>query len=456
MESPPRLGLPDDASNSPTPNTSFCLLEARDSHNDIVVPVANDDGAPATRMNARQRQQPQYPTRQPPPDRSENDSPSFVFQPQQLNQFRGTNGPNAHAPAYRRERMDSLYDLFPMINANVFTNPENIMPSHQDAIMIDDIHDHLASFHSTNNNTLNNNGTLMAQNRLSANQLSIGTIFGGLRTAASTRGGATTGSARDPSCQSASFNDARLSSSSHDSLSDTLRTNASFTFRRTPKQWLLSLWKRFNINWDSYFLLFTLGISIAAIPVGVVVATVVDHARPYKNYKLRCKRAMPVREDTIASTAAVTIPMLNLLVLLVISLWVAIRCSQSRKRVLRSTAATSARINLTSAFMLPCYEAIWYMIAFLSCCGIALYGVSYSPMALSYSDEAVAEVSDSVPENDDALYPCTIATLPSVWILQLLPMLMVQRSVSQEAVVRSIVYSGAVCIVMLVLMAAWR
>ncbi|KAF1333789.1 Tkl protein kinase, partial [Globisporangium splendens] len=457
MESPPRLGLSDDGSNSPTPNASFCLLEARDSHNDIIVPAGNDDGAPAAaagNSNTRQqRQRPQYPTRQSPPERNENDSPSFVYQPQQLNQFRMN--PNA-PPAYRRERMDSLHDLFPMINANVFTNPENIMPSYQDAIMIDDIHDHLSSFHNTNNNnTVNNNGTLMAQNGLAVNQLSIGAIFGGLRTAASTR---------DPSCQSASYNDARLSSSSHDSLSDTLRTNASFTFRTTPKQWLLSLWKRFNINWDSYFLLFTLGISIAAIPVGVVIATVLDHTRPYKNYKLRCKRTTPVRENTIASTAAVTIPTLNMLVLLVISLWVAIRCSQSRKRVLRSTAVTSARINLkltcvlfvsrktiASAFMLPCYEAIWYMIAFLSCCGIALYGVSYAPLALNRSDEAAAETSNLVPENDDALYPCNIATLPYVWILQLLPMLMVQRSVSQEAVVRSIVYSGAVCIVMLVL-----
>jgi hypothetical protein len=47
-------------------------------------------------------------------------------------------------------------------------------------------------------------------------------------------------------------------------------------------------------------------------------------------------------------------------------------------------------------------------------------------------------------------YPCNIATLPFVWVLQLLPMLMIQRSVSQEAVVRAIVYSGGVCIVMVI------
>lgn len=97
-----------------------------------------------------------------------------------------------------------------------------------------------------------------------------------------------------------------------------------------------------------------------------------------------------------------------------------------------------------SAFMLPCYEAIWYMIAILSFMGVVLYGVSYRQVAKS-------SPAGVVTTNRDAPYPCNVTVLPLVWILQLLPMLMAQRSVSQEAVVRAIVYSGAVCVVVLVL-----
>lgn len=356
MDSPPRLLLDDDP-NSPTPNTSFCLLEARDSNADTIIPT--DDAATLAAIAAaaaaanqglrqphhlqqqQQQQRQPYPTRQSPPERDDH----HQYSP---NQYHQQQNPSRQTPPLvpnRRDRNDSLHDLFPMINANVFTNPENIMPSYQDAIMIDDTHDSLSSFHDLPNNLTSN------QNGLTVNQLSIGAIFGGLRTggAASTRGAATTAS-RDPSCQS--FNGEGLrSSDSGDSFSDTLRTNASFTLRTTPRQWLLSLWRRFNINWDSYFLLFTLVMSIAAIPVGVIIAAVFDDARPHKNYKLRCKVATRAHEDTTASIAAVTIPMMNSLVLLIVSLWVAIRCSQSRKRMLRSTAPASARINLSKLLL---------------------------------------------------------------------------------------------------------
>lgn len=97
--------------------------------------------------------------------------------------------------------------------------------------------------------------------------------------------------------------------------------------------------------------------------------------------------------------------------------------------------------------MLPCYEAIWYMIALLSAVGVALYAVSYQEVTIAPAGDGDAVFTSF----DEAAYPCNVTSLPLVWIFQLLPMLMTQRSVSQEAVVRSIVYSGAVCIVMLVL-----
>lgn len=95
--------------------------------------------------------------------------------------------------------------------------------------------------------------------------------------------------------------------------------------------------------------------------------------------------------------------------------------------------------------MLPCYEAIWYSISCLSAVGLILYFSSYT--VSTDADSAVNRVSDT---GGSAGYPCNVATLPFVWVLQLLPMLMIQRSVSQEAVVRAIVYSGGVCVVMVI------
>jgi hypothetical protein len=45
-------------------------------------------------------------------------------------------------------------------------------------------------------------------------------------------------------------------------------------------------------------------------------------------------------------------------------------------------------------------------------------------------------------EQQNHSYPCELNSLPYVWILQLLPLLMVQRSVAKPAVLRSIGFSG--------------
>lgn len=98
-----------------------------------------------------------------------------------------------------------------------------------------------------------------------------------------------------------------------------------------------------------------------------------------------------------------------------------------------------------SAFMLPCYEAIWYTIAALSAAGLVLYFVSFQAYK-SDNDKTYKPLT----LEDDPNYPCSVVTMPSVWVLQLLPMLMIQRSVSQEAVLRAISYSGAVCVVLVI------
>ncbi|RLN44358.1 hypothetical protein BBJ29_006451 [Phytophthora kernoviae] len=154
--------------------------------------------------------------------------------------------------------------------------------------------------------------------------------------------------------------------------------------------------------------------------------------------------SMEVYSASTAYIAGVTIPAMNNLVLLIVALWLGILCGGSRKRVLRS-APCSISSNLTSAFMLPCYEAIWYTIAALAGIGLVLYFVSFQAYSNHGDDSYIA-----LKIVDHPKYPCSLTTIPSVWILQLLPMLMIQRSVSHEAVLRAILYSGAVCVLFVV------
>ncbi|TYZ59160.1 hypothetical protein PybrP1_006410 [[Pythium] brassicae (nom. inval.)] len=453
------------ASPSPSPAASFVLLEARDSHDDHATNPPRPQAAATTR--AAQRSPPdreQYNAycehagaRVAPPPRS-----SISFQHRAA-------PPLAPQP---RARADSLHDLFPLMNSSVFTTPDNIMPSLQDAIVIDDGHDALSSYHGAAGGgglvtnaaagasstgaglgSLTVGNVTLAQSSLAGNQLSLGAIFGA---AAASVGRAGTASARDPSCHSFADLD---ESTSGDSFTEALHTGgASARPRATPAQWLASLSRRLHANWDSTFLLSTLLVSVAVVPLAVVVAAVLK-ARVGATYTARCQLPFSRDEHTFevstASFATITIPALNHVVFFVVSLWIGVSCSRSRTRVLRSHAQSSARTNLTSAFMLPCYEAIWYMIAILSAVGVVLYGVSYQEVSpVDGGAEGVADAAATVavlPSFDDAVYPCNVTSLPLVWIFQLLPMLMTQRSVSQEAVVRSIVYSGAVCVVMLVL-----
>lgn len=347
--------LSDDEQNSPTPNASFTLLEARESHADDVADAAATGGPARTTSRATpdaqchpfayqaQLQQQQVNTRQSPPNPTGQYSyeQSITNTNPPLPQLQRAATVGSLNSFQRRLRNDSVHDLFPIMNNNVFTNPDNIMPSLQDAIMIDELHGSLASFHSTTNNNQNT----LNQNALTATRLSIGALF-------SANGNSVTlARSRDPSCQSFNDQDARASSSNN-SLSDTLQTNASFTLRSSPKKWLQSLYRRFTINWDSYFLLFTLVLSIAVVPVAVTIAAVLaSHAD--KSYTAYCQLPYTEKEGhyevSTASIAAITIPVLNHVVMFIISLWIAIRCSNSRKRVLRSNGQQSARTNLSES-----------------------------------------------------------------------------------------------------------
>lgn len=332
----------DRAIDSPaaTPSTSFTLLEARDSH------AADDDAQHVARLPMRPDQERYYEYgRLPPP-------PTTTTAARSSNSFQHRAAPPL-APQ-PRARADSLHDLFPlMTTSSVFTTPENIMPSLQAAIVIDDVaHEPLTSFHSAAGNinassNLTVGNVTLNQHSLAGHQLSLGAIFGA---AAASVGRAGTASARDPSCHSFADLDA---STSGDSFGDELRPAGASRHRASPKQWLVSLYRRFNSNWDSYFLLFTLLLSVAVVPIAVLIAAVLK-TRVGATYTARCQLPYAKSDGffliSTASISTITIPVLNHVVLFVVSLWIAIRCSRSRTRVLRSHTQSSARTNLSALY----------------------------------------------------------------------------------------------------------
>ncbi|KAI9911457.1 hypothetical protein PsorP6_008934 [Peronosclerospora sorghi] len=142
--------------------------------------------------------------------------------------------------------------------------------------------------------------------------------------------------------------------------------------------------------------------AVLSVPLAITIAAFLSHAAPHDIHLVaRCAApgSMQKKSASTAYIAAVLIPTMNNLVFFMVSLGVGILCSRSRKRAYKSEQGTT-------------YSAL--------------------------------------EQNGDPKYPCSIVTMPTVWVLQLLPMLMIQRSVSKEAVLRAIVYSGTVCIVFVI------
>lgn len=228
-------------------------------------------------------------------------------------------------------------------------------------------------------------------------------------------------------------------------------TQPTYKESMTLPEFMHSLWARAHADWDSYLLFFTLALAVISIPVAVGIAALLNASNEVA-FKVRCQFRIPKDElvqagVSTALIASVLIPAMNHIVLFFVSLWIAIRCSYSRKRVLRCSSG-SMTATLTTAFMLPCYEIIWYTISLLNLTGVALYLSSYVPISTA-SDPALQR--SRLLLDNDAPYPCDVANTPFVWMLQLLPFLMAQHSVSHEAVRRAIAYSGVVCVLLIVL-----
>ncbi|CAI5714820.1 unnamed protein product [Hyaloperonospora brassicae] len=349
------------------------------------------------------------------------------------------------AVARPRDRIDSISDLFPVTGARVFTNPANIVPTREASILIDtDVQQHMAAAAARDaaRRLCLPNAPMQSLPQQTATT-TVAAVLGRRRESGAGGGDALHGTERSLPAMEPAARRARCMWR--------LKTCVTCQCRQLPRwhpqQTLVLLWKRMVSNWDSLVLKLVLLLAVLSVLVAVGAAELLSRAAPEKVHMVtRCTvpGSMHSYSASTAYVAGVLIPAMNNIVFFVVSLWLGVLCSRSRKRVLRS-APCSISSNLKSAFMLPCYEAIWYTIAVLSAIGLILYTSSFQ----AYHSES-GKTYSALALEEDPKYPCNIVTMPTVWVLQLLPMLMIQRSVSQEAVLRAIAYSGAVVVVLTV------
>lgn len=244
----------------------------------------------------------------------------------------------------------SLQELFP-VNASVFTNPQNIMPSVHDAIVIDD----LAAEAPPTEFVSVVPGTGSLRRDMLVRQQSLGFD----QSIAEVSESFYPGSANGDTLARSMTESLRNSGLFTGSTTGTTKLR-SCTCKWTPRAWIVSFWTRGTDSWDSYFLMLTLVLSLLGILVAFVIAIVVSDSDGY-SYRTRCVVRVKDTEPTLATTASIAsvlLPMVNHAVLLIVSLWIGILCSQSRKRVLRA-APSSTTSNLStwlflSLSVLPC------------------------------------------------------------------------------------------------------
>ncbi|OWZ23988.1 TKL protein kinase [Phytophthora megakarya] len=402
---------PRDAAASP--RTSFVLLESEEQLSPSLLRSTHSDGGP---LRSR-----------PGPHRTPHSLHSLrrLYPPTPT----PSDGEAAHSEGDNRRRLDSISDLFPVTGASVFTNPANIMPTREASILIDtDVQQAAAQ---------------EAGHRLGMQPAGAAILHAVMEHKPEGRGSRLTSASNVSGRQTSFDGDAQ----GQNTPSENTISHNSFLDGIPPMEPVVALWRRMMPNWDSFVLKVTLLMAVIGVLLAVVIAKVLSDAAPEQVHMVaRCSVPGSMESYTTSTSylSGVLIPTMNNFVFLVVALWMGIQCSRSRKRVLRS-APCSISSNLKSAFMLPCYEAIWYTIAALSAAGLVLYFASFQV----YASES-GKTYKPLTLEDDPKYPCSIVTMPFVWILQLLPMLMIQRSVSLEAVIRAIAYSGAVCIVLVI------
>lgn len=309
-----------------SPQTSFCFLEEHGeerSHDGSVFAQASASSQHLNhQFNANQKSVRDGPTR------------GFLF---------GALG--RHHESHESSDLDveppmSLQELFP-VNASVFTNPQNIMPSMHDAIVIDD----LAAEAPPTEFVSVVPGTGSLRRDMLVRQQSLGFD----QSIAEVSESFYPGSANGDTLARSMTESLRNSGLFTGSTTGTTAQRRSCTCKWTPRAWIVSFWTRGTDSWDSYFLMLTLVLSLLGILVAFVIAAIISGADGY-SYRTHCVVRVKDTEPTIATTASIAsvlLPMVNHAVLLVVSLWIGILCSQSRKRVLRA-APSSTTSNLST------------------------------------------------------------------------------------------------------------
>ncbi|KAF0684607.1 Aste57867_23411 [Aphanomyces stellatus] len=196
-------------------------------------------------------------------------------------------------------------------------------------------------------------------------------------------------------------------------------------------------WLRLVCNWDSAVLwAATLG-TLFMLSIAFASAQFVNRGADHLDIYLVCMVGaddVAARSTILASSYSMLSTMINtgnFVIVLGISIYLAVECTRHKKKILANPHHT----NLTSVFVLPCYELVWYALVLL-----AVYGIAMTLSTLRLNGDTF---------NAHRKPYCFFTNLPMAWIRHLVPILMIQKSISKAAVLHSIVLSGLLSVVVL-------
>ncbi|EQC41376.1 TKL protein kinase, variant [Saprolegnia diclina VS20] len=186
-------------------------------------------------------------------------------------------------------------------------------------------------------------------------------------------------------------------------------------------------------NWDARVLWLTLYTVLSLLAVSFAVPACMDATSYPLGTHLECMAPSPdlghSKRQSYFDMVSIMLITGNVVVLISVSLYLGLQCTWSKKKIV----ANPNHANLTNSFVLPCYALVWYIFVGL---GVSfVVGVTFSVSTALW-----------VHPGFDAIY-CFLFHFPITWIRQLLPVLMVQKSISKAAILRSVGLSGAMSIV---------
>ncbi|KDO34894.1 TKL protein kinase [Saprolegnia parasitica CBS 223.65] len=217
------------------------------------------------------------------------------------------------------------------------------------------------------------------------------------------------------------------------SLSDLLAATTTYEAPATSQRPRCAPCSRIAENWDARILWFTLYTVLCLLVVSFAVPACMDATSYPLGTHLECMAPSPdlghSKRQSYFDMVSIMLITGNVVVLIGVSLYLGLQCTWSKKKIM----ANPNHANLTNSFVLPCYALVWYIFAGLGASFIV--GVTFSVSTALW-----------VHPGFDAIY-CFLFHFPITWIRQLLPVLMVQKSISKAAILRSVGLSGAMTIV---------